>query len=58
MSHDMENFSQQALDEILILERAAATNPNNVGTRRQNEIREIIEKLSKQMLEEDDITEN
>ena len=54
----MENFSQQALDEILILERAAATNPNNVGTRRQNEIREIIEKLSKKMLEEDDITEN
>lgn len=58
MTDDKENHIQQALDEILILERAAASNPNNVGTRRQSDIKEVIETISKKMLEENDTAED
>lgn len=54
MDDKIKNISETVLNEILTAERAAASNPNNINTRRQNELLEIIKKYSEKILQEDE----
>lgn len=55
MDDKIKNISETVLNEILTAERAAASSPNNISTRRQNDLIEIIKDHSEKILQEDEI---
>lgn len=54
MNDKIKKISETVLNEILTVERAASSNANNISTRRQNDLLDIIKKYSEKILQQDE----